>query len=287
MKKALVLSGGGSKGAYQAGALKHIVGNCETKYDILCGVSVGAINSAMLGMFKIGEEKEASNYMESIWLDVRTNKIYKRWCPFGRLHALWKPSLYNSKPLQEWIRSVLNVKKIQESDKEIRVGAVSLTTGEYKLFSEKYPDFAGAIIASSSFPGALLPIELDGELWSDGGVKEITPLQAAIDLGAEEIDVIMCSPAINPASFNKDPNAIDVLKRTVDLMSDEIIENDISKALMYNKLCECGKGSGKKVLKINVIRPEFILTDDSLDFSPNKIKYMMNIGYNDAKAKFK
>jgi NTE family protein len=284
--KALVLSGGGSKGAYQVGALKYILGELKISYDAFCGISVGAINSAFLGQFTYGEEQLSINELCKLWSRVETKKIYKRWFPFGILHGFWLPSLKNSRPLLNWIESELDINKVRNSGKIVKVGAVSLNTGEYKLFDQNYADFHKAVAASSSFPGYLIPIEIENQIWSDGGIKEITPLQAAIDLGADEIDVIITSPEYDISTFDKKPNAINVLKRTLDLMSDEIMANDIDKALLYNKLVKANLASDKRYIKLNIIRPEKVLIDDSLDFSPSKIKEMMDIGYSMAKSKY-
>jgi len=271
--RALVLSGGGAKGAYQVGALKHMLGELKINYNAFCGVSVGALNSAYLSMFKSGEEELAYSELESLWNRVDTDKIYKRWFPFGRLHGLWSSSLYNSKPFT--------------SGKLAAVGAVSLTTGTYRVFHQDYPDFPKAVAASSSFPGMLIPIEMEGELWSDGGIKEITPLKAAISLGATEVDIIITSPKSNTKPFPEKPNAISVLLRTLDLMSDEIIENDLDKALLYNDMVVKGAAPpGKRFIKFNIIRPHTNLTEDSLDFSPEKLQEMKNIGYSDAKSAY-
>ena len=101
--KALVLSGGGSKGAYQCGALKYILGELKVPYDIFCGVSVGAINCGFLAQFKAGEEKESVAQLSKLWDEIDTPKIYQRWKPFGRLHALWEKSFYDSSPLHKLI----------------------------------------------------------------------------------------------------------------------------------------------------------------------------------------
>jgi len=284
--RALVLSGGGAKGAYQVGALKYIIGEQKVRYDAFCGISVGALNGAFLGMYGSGDEEASYKGLEALWQRVHTGKIYKRWFPFGRLHGLWLSSLYNSRPLLSWIEQELDVEKIHSSGKKIAVGAVSLSSGRYKVFDQDYPEFPKAVAASSSYPGMLIPIELEGELWSDGGIKEITPLKAAINLGATEIDVIITSPKSDTKPFPKEPNAINVLTRTLDLMSDEVISNDMSKSVLYNDLVLAGAAPGKRYIKFNIIRPEFNIADDSLDFDPAKLKEMMEKGYLDAKSKY-
>lgn len=278
--RALVLSGGGAKGAFQIGALQHLIINLERKYQIYCGVSVGAINSSYLSMYRESRSTIGIWNLKEKWLKLSTSKIYKRWCPFGKLHALWKPSVYNSAPLMDFIRSGLDTDKIKESGNKLRIGAASLTTGEYKIFDETYHDIAGAVLASASFPVMLSPVKLDGQLCTDGGIRDITPLKSAIDAGADSVDVIVTSPNTVVQKFSKDPNAIDLGLRCLDVMTDEIIDNDIKIAQLINELVSCGK-SDKKLIEINIIRPSIHL-GDSLDFEQENIRPMMKQGYEDA-----
>lgn len=283
--KALVLSGGGSKGAYQAGALKHLIGNLQINYNIICGVSVGAINAAFLSQFKAGQEVESSLELTDWWLKLNTESIYKRWMPFGRWHALWQPSFYDSQPLIDLITKNISLDRIRESGKKVSVGAVSLSSGKYTIFNQDNDNFIKAVIASASFPGMLKPIEINGHLWADGGVKEITPIRTAIEMGATEIDIVITSPETRVKMYLEKPNTIDVLKRSLDLSADKIMANDIEKVHMYNRLALQGDPD-RKVIKLNIIRPKNNLIKDLLDFTPSKIKEMMEKGYEDAKSNY-
>jgi NTE family protein len=280
--RALVLSGGGCKGAYEVGAIEYLCGNLENKYDVICGVSVGALNGSFLSQYPVGKEKLASEALGKLWDTIDDKKIYKHW--FGwYLASLWKSSVYDSKPLQDLVRSKLDVKAVKNSGKKLCVGAANLVTGEYKIFDENYHDIAGAVLASSSFPGMLCPIELDGQLWTDGGVRDITPLKAAINLGADEIDVVVCSPNFVDKSFPKKPNVLSIMKRSIEIMSDEIDRTDLNKAMLYNDLVSSGVIIDKRNIPIRIIRPNHHLTNNSLDFSPKLLKEMREIGYFDAK----
>lgn len=283
--KALVLSGGGSKGAYQTGALKHIIGERGMTYDIFCGVSVGAINVAFLSMFKTGEEKAAINLLHDLWLQLDNSKIYKRWFPFGRWHALWTKSFYDSSPLYNLLHTHLSLDKIRESGKQVSIGTVSLSSGKYTHFDQRSDYFIDAVVASASFPGMLTPVKFLGQLWTDGGVKEISPIKKAIEMGADEVDVIITSPQTRVKRFIDNPTTVDIIKRSIDLSTDKIMANDIEKIEMHNKLAEAGLDSYKYV-KLNIIRPDFNLIEDLLDFSPEKIKEMMEKGYTDARFKY-
>lgn len=279
--RALVLSGGGSKGSYQVGALKYILGEKRINYDALCGVSVGAINVAYLGMFKSGQEVESSQKIAEMWGTLDNSKIYKRWFPFGRWHAIWKKSFYDSSPLHNLLKDGISLEKIRESGKHVNVGTVSLSSGKYTIFDQTSDHFVDAVIASASFPGMLTPVSFLGQLWTDGGIKEISPIKKAVEIGADIIDVIICNPAVRTKKFIENPTTVDILKRSIDLSTDKIMANDIEKVEMYNLLAENGL-THKKYVKLNIIRPETNLIEDLLDFRPEKIQEMMEKGYKDA-----
>ena len=288
--KALVFSGGAAKGAYQVGALKHLLGELENKYDSIHGTSVGAINGAYLAMFSHGQEKECIDNLENLWKKLKTSDIYVDWINLpkplnylGYLTALWKPSLYNSKPLMKLIEKNFDNEKIKYSGKQLRISAVSLSTGEFRMFTEKYDDLVGAILASSSFPGAFCPIELEGQLWTDGGVREITPLKSAISTGADEIDIIVTSPRKEKSSFTNNPNLIKLGPRIIDIMSEEIAVNDLARAEEINNLIMSGQEvPNKRYIKFNIIRPAKKLVKSSLEFEQKFIRPMIDKGYEDA-----
>jgi len=283
--KALVLSGGGSKGAYQAGALKYILGEQKVNYDIFCGVSVGAINCAFLSMFSSGEEQRASDILSDMWNHLDTPKIYKRWFPFGRWHALWTKSFFDSSPLYDLLKTNLDINKIRTSGKKVSVGTVSLSSGKYTIFDQSSDYFIDAVIASASFPGMLTPVSFLGQLWTDGGIKEISPIKKAMEMGADEIDVIITSPQTRVNRFIENPTTVDILKRSIDLSTDKIMANDIEKIQMHNRLAEAGL-SDRQLVKMNILRPDYNLIEDLLDFRPHKIQEMMQKGYADAKYRY-
>lgn len=262
-----------------------MMGELKTVYDAFCGVSVGAINSAFLSMYPTGQEAEAAMEIIRLWEQLDNSRIYKRWFPFGRWHAIWKKSFYDSAPLHKLLRDGLNLDRIRFSGKLVSVGCISLSSGKYTIFDQTHDHFIDAVIASASFPVVMPPVEFMGQLWADGGVKEISPIKKAIELGADIIDAIVTSPQTRVKLFLENPTTVDILKRSLDLSADKILANDIEKVEMYNKLATFGL-TEKKSVKINIIRPDFNLTEDFLDFRPHKIAEMVEKGYADAKNKF-
>jgi len=285
--RALVLSAGGSKSAFATGAIKHLLGDLEIDYDILCGVSSSAINTAFLGQYKRGTEKQAANDLEKWWLRLDTRQIYKHWSFFGPLAGvLWKHSFYDSKPLQQLLKSNLSLNKMRESGKVLTAGAISLNSGKYITFDQTSDFFVDAVLASAAYPGMLEPIQIEGHYYADGGSKTITPVATAIERGARHIDIIMTSPEIRDYKIIEKLNIINIIKRSFDVSTDKIMSNDIDKLEMYNKLALAGIGN-KKYISYNIIRPHNNMIFNSLDFDPVKIREMIDIGYGCAKDQFK
>lgn len=283
--RALVHSGGGAKGAWGAGVIKYLLGDLQKTYDIFCGVSAGAINASFLAQYKLGEEKEAANTLYNLWLQLDSSKIYKRWFPFGKGHALWEQSFFDSSPLHFLIKSTIDTNRIKNSGKLVSIGTVSLSSGKYTIFNQDSEYFLEAVIASASFPVMFSPVKFMGQLWSDGGTKEMSPIKRAIDLGADEIDIIITSPNTRIKKFIERPSIIDILKRSIDLSTDKIMANDIEKIEMHNMMVKAGL-SDKKFVKMNIIRPDFNLIEDLLNFDPVKLKEMAEKGYQNAKSTY-
>src|SRR5438874_310046 len=147
MMRALVLGGGGVKGAYQVGALRKWLGEDGIDYDILWGISVGAINCAFLAQQKKGEPKGAHEKLDELWRRVDDSKI-KRWWLGWWFAALWQRSVYDSQPLQKWIADELRAGDID--GRLLRIVTVSWNSGESRVITEKDADLAKWVAASSA-----------------------------------------------------------------------------------------------------------------------------------------
>src|SRR6266853_429267 len=138
-RRALVLAGGGSKGAFEVGVLQRLMGDQQLEYELLCGTSVGAINAAYLAQTPLGQPREAVAKLRALWDTVTTDKVHKSWFPFGKVSAFFKPSVYDSSPVHDWIRAGLDVNAVRSSGKRLRVVAVSLGTGESFVANAQTP----------------------------------------------------------------------------------------------------------------------------------------------------
>lgn len=308
MKKALVLSGGGSKGAFQVGLLRYLLDKENVEYDIYTGISVGALNASMLAT---GPLKETLPILEKVWLEeVKGNKsVWKHhllWYVFAgiilisffiiaafisfimdghklltialflmaacSLYVPWfslkrTKSIYKTDPLKKIVKKYLDLNKLKTSDKQLRVGAVSYETGEFKSGKETDDNIVDWVIASSAYPVFFPMVEIDGQHWTDGGVVNVASLYEALELGAEQIDIILCSPL--DAGSEEGLGLPTQLERTLELMGSEILSNDIT-------IC-------KSHANVRIFMPSKAIDYSPLTFDPKKIKETYELGKEAAK----
>jgi len=281
--RALILSAGGCKGSYQAGALLHL-SNLNLEFDIICGSSVGALNASFLAQYSKKDFIYACHDLNKFWNNLKQKQVYKRWFPFGKLHSLWEQSLYNSKPLQKLIDDNLDLEKLTNSGVLLRVGTVSVNSGQYKLYNHRAENIKKVVAASASFPPYFTPVKVNDELEFDAGLREYTPIKSAIDAGATEIYII-CSETTNMDELYKPQNlnTLGVFKRFIETLAAEVIENDFNELQKINKKVLSGECKDKRYIKCHLIKPKEKLVEDSLDFDHKIITKLIQQGYNDAK----
>lgn len=282
MTRALVLSGGACKGSYQVGVLRKWMLEERREYDIFCGVSVGALNVSLLAHYR--DSREAQFALENVWRHhVSNDAIYRRWFPFGRVSGLWKHSLFDSSPLRELVMSHIDVQKIRESGKRLSVGAVCLETGEKVFGTEEDDNLAEWVLASASYPVFFTPVNIGGRFWFDGAVKNMTPLGRAIELGATEIDMIVCSNPDVQRPVPQQQKSFPLyrqISRVVDVMSDQVLRTDMQITSLKNQLSRA-RGDLRPVT-VRYVQPAERLTENSFDFDPKTISKMIEKGYRDA-----
>ena len=197
--RALVLSGGGAKGAFEAGAIFHFVNHRDCDFRDITGVSAGALNGAY-----IAEAASDENSLHN--LQVRTQGLVNYWRSITGPHDVLRPrflgiprllllgldSLNDFTPLEIKLREMCP-KKIRESKRSLRVGVVSFYDGVYREIDPKKEQddekFRKYVLASTAIPVyARLPIvrastsrngHHESEIqFADGGVSHTTPLVA-------------------------------------------------------------------------------------------------------------
>lgn len=189
MKKALILTGGGARGAFHVGVWKYLQ---EQKWrpDLICGTSIGAINAAAIGS---GLPLES---LQQIWKTIHRTKIYRSELLKSLGCALFRKPLkplLDTGPLRELITKHLDLPALRQSPMDIIVTAVNVVNGRLYLFNQHEID-VDHLMASSAMP-ILFPWQyIDGEPYWDGGVMANTPLFTALQKEMDEIIVVLLSP---------------------------------------------------------------------------------------------
>lgn len=284
--RALVLSGGGSAGSWQVGAINYLINDLGLTYDCYAGVSVGAINASYLSMYPSSDLKAGFQSLYNLWNNIQDSTVKKAWCPFRELTGIWKDSIYNSQPLIDLMHGSIDLQKIRASGNKIAVSAVQIATGKYVTFTQDDDNFVDGILASSSFPMGLCPITIDGYKYTDGGVRHSLPIKEAIQMGATDLDVIICGPRMPTTGFH-DVDAVTWGLRCFDYMTDQMIISDLKMAFMYNKLVSAGLAPDKKLINIRVMQPAQDLPNSSLSFDNATMRALMEQGRREAKEQYK
>ncbi len=227
-KSALVLPGGGARGAFQVGVLKAIADlvpeASANPFQILSGTSAGAINSVVLATrarhFAIAVEE-----LESVWANFRCSRVFRTdgWTMLkSSLHWLaaivlggnlvgTPRSLLDNAPLRSLLSRKLRFPRIQHSldcdwVEAIAVTAAGYATARSTSFFQATPEHHNwsrtrrvgvrevlhldHLMASIAVPMIFPPVSIHGEYFGDGAMRQATPLSPAVHLGADRILVI-------------------------------------------------------------------------------------------------
>jgi len=285
-KTALVLSGGGAKGAFQVGAEKYLRQEKGYSWDVIGGVSVGALNGTMLAM-------EKYERLEAIWKTISSQAVYS-----GRfnLATLWKlyrgaKSIYSNDPLAAIVEREVEPENIV---KELRVGTVSLNSGRYTVYSGDDPNIKRAVLASTVVPVIWPPqyVSQECQMMVDGSLRRFSPIGDVLDTDPEEVVIINCWPKHPPALTQPPKNILDIAIRALDISSAGIIYSDIHEFthINYNVREAAAQGVALTNPKGKPYREyqSFIIEPTEhlgwiLDFSRESVERSMEMGWNRAK----
>jgi predicted acylesterase/phospholipase RssA len=169
--RGLVFSGGGDRGAYEAGIVQAFVENLspiDVQYDIISGTSAGSLNVGVFGIYPIGEEKNASDLMLSQWNNITKSNVYKEW-PFGFAQGLFlEKGLYDTTPQRNYINSTFQKYGSRRRDFSIALTNAMLAAPERFNESMTQSQDIMATMASSAFPVFFPHIQIGDYPYVDG-----------------------------------------------------------------------------------------------------------------------
>lgn len=245
----LVLSGGGTKGLAHAGAIKFLEEQ-NIRPNHIAGTSAGSIVAALYAGGKT--PGEILEFFKSIY--------FFNWKHF----TFKKAGIIDSNAFHFYFHAIFGETRIGDLKIHTHITATDLVKGKLKIFG---PDakVVDAILASSSFPGVLSPYEMNGKLYSDGGILNHFPTDI-LQGRCETLIGVYVSPIQKIEA--KDLSSIKaVTTRAFDLLSAN------SNTHKFN-ICDW------------VIEPEELAVYSTFETSKAKMDAIFNIGYKAAKKSF-
>jgi NTE family protein len=278
--RALVLPGGGGRGAYQVGVIKALRQE-GLDFDLAFGTSIGGINAAIYAQ---GDQTR----LEELWCHIKSKDVFALPSAhqIGRLVLGHKLGLLDNAGLEEILRREISLQKLKASKTKVGWCTTDLCSLQTKLITideiMSTNELIDVLMATSAIPMAFPPRHIHGKgLWIDGGLVRNTPMETAIHLGADEIYMVL----LHPEKIDVCPvNMFEVLVRCLDIVLDASARKEIDSAQLYNRLVEAGspESIGRKKVKIRVFQPKKGVNINLLDINPELSRKLIRQGYDDA-----
>jgi NTE family protein len=272
---ALVLSGGASRGAYQAGVLRFIFHDLAPRLGInawpriVSGTSVGALNAIAAA----SQDLDAVVRLSSTWQNMKLDDVFELQSGglLSTVRSLFSPrdgmALLDVSPLRRLVQERLPHKEMRRAldtgaCKAFIVSATELATGTNVLFTDSadtnldLQPLPGArvdrvgmntdhLLASAAIPLVFPPVRVGTRLYADGGLRQNTPLRPVLKAGAKR--VLIVSPHVQAGTEASHPleGVVPSLpflagKSLNALMSDPV-ERDLHMTRQINRIAEWGE----------------------------------------------
>lgn len=239
----LALGGGACKGMAQIGVLKELERN-GIKCDAIVGTSMGATIGALYSAGYSPDEIEKFFRDHEIQEGLQKGTViriftwpFRVWAQIfkGKPYAGFNDGKAYHKFLQKTLPSDFSDCKIPFS-----VVATNLTTGKVELLNRG--DLPTAVLASNAVPMFFKPVEIDGDLYVDGGLGANLPTKAAEALGAKKIIAVLVDGAIKPVSNERFKSNRSTIYRVVDILLANLDKDHLRDAdiLIYPNVDDIG-----------------------------------------------
>ena len=292
MKKALVISGGGSKGAFAGGVAQYLMKHENRDYDLLLGTSTGSLMISHLALHKLEE-------LKNLYTNVNQNAIFSN-NPFSirkvdgqkivsinHFNTIWnflngRKTFGESKNLRKLIRNNISremYESIGNNEKEVVVAVSNLTTNQIEYKSNKectYEDFCDWIWGSCNYVPFMSLLEKDHCQYADGGFGSLVPIREAILRGATEIDAIILETEIPLMNRLPAKNPFSLLFDVFGFMLTHVERHNIT----IGKLA-----ANNKDVQLNLYYTPTVLTTNSLVFDQKMMRKWWKSGFEYAKSK--
>ncbi len=283
-KTALVLPGGGARGAFQVGVLKALAEllpkGIPNPFSVLSGTSAGAINSVVLASkaqrFRLGVAE-----LDRVWSNFRCHQVYRtdnatmlksslHWLSsivLGGFLVGTPKSLLDNAPLRALLSRNVRFPRIQCAIENGNLDAITVTAAGYA--TARSTSFYQAdtsleewartrrigvrgelhldhLMASIAVPMIFPPVQIDGEYFGDGAMRQATPLSPAIHLGADRILVIgvrdeKADEPPSPSNPQSSPSFANIAGYMLDTLFMDGLYSDLERMTRINQLVDAVK----------------------------------------------
>ncbi len=290
--RAMVISGGGSKGAFAGGVAQYLMQELKYNYNLFLGTSTGSLLISHLALQKIEKIRQ-------VYTSVNQDNIFSN-CPFvikkkygietiGVHHInVLKNFMRGSKTfgeshnLLQLIRNTISIEEFEHLkngplDIVVTVSNLSLNQVEYKSINDcTYEEFCEWVWVSCNYTPFMTLAKKNGCEYADGGLGTMVPIEEAIRRGAKVVDAIILQTEITQLNRMPSRNVFSLLTNMFSFMLDRIEQQNI----------RIGKfvASHNDAI-INFYYTPTVLTTNSLIFEKEKMTVWWESGYNFAKYK--
>lgn len=227
---ALVLSGGGARGAYEVGVLWYVfdeltrLRGAPPRIDILSGTSVGAVNACYLAAH-LADPVLGMRRLVELWTTVEISRVLG----FGPTQLLNIPrvllggggdgkGVFDAQPMKDLVHREISWRALSRCLRRqqlcaLSISATEVSTGRTVVFIQTSPEWATPAapprcvyraerigpqhaLASAAIPVLFPPVRIGNELFVDGGLRQNTPISPALRLGATHVFAIGTSREI-------------------------------------------------------------------------------------------
>ncbi len=288
--RALVISGGGSKGAFAGGVAQYLLEEQHRNYDLFIGTSTGSLLVSHLALNEVDK-------VHDIFTNVSQNSIFST-CPFiikkkkgietiaiNHFNVLLniikgRKTFGESNNLKDLIRETLSRTEFEtlkkgEKDIVVTVSNLSLNKVEYKSLRDfSYDEFCDWIWISCNYTPFMSLVTKGGCEYADGGLGSMVPIEEAIKRGATVVDAIILRTEITQLNRMPSLNAFSLLTNMFAFMLDRIEHQNI----------KIGKfvASNQEAI-INFYYTPTVLTTNALIFNKEKMTKWWQSGFDFAK----
>jgi predicted patatin/cPLA2 family phospholipase len=290
--KALVISGGGSKGAFAGGVAQYLMERKKREYDMFLGTSTGSLLVPHLAANDISKLYDIFTNVQqqdifSVSPFVQRKKGDREYVSIDFVNSLWqfirlKRTFGESKALKRNIRRNFTLEEFQKIKTEkhdvvVTVSNLSMNRVEYKSINDcSYEEFCNWIWISCNYIPFMSLAKVDGYEYADGGLGCVVPIREAILRGATEVDAIVLEAETLGKQKVLGKNPFSLMLSLFSHLLDQVERNDI----VIGKLAAKNKN-----VKLNLYYTPTTLTENSLIFSKRLMERWWEQGYDYAEQR--